>query len=166
MRIVVSIIILLIIAFLTVIFLGAVLSSDFEKTERQSFSIPVKTAWDFISQVDNYPQFREEYYSVQIIDKRKGFPFRWQAFMTDGKLAVYQINNYVPQKHLSYQLIRSNNEMTGNWDFYFFGDSTNCTIEITETSRMGNPIEKVYWYFTDRGKRIDREFELIEGLEK
>ncbi|MEA3444289.1 MAG: hypothetical protein U9R19_06120 [Bacteroidota bacterium] len=166
MRFVISIIVFFIIAFLAVLFLSVVLPSDYENTERQSFAVPVEEAWNFISRVKGYPKFREEYYYVQVLSKRKNHVYQWQAYMSDGKLAVYQINNFMPQKHLSIELIRCNNKMTGNWDFYFFGDTTNCTIEITENSTMDDPIEKVIWYLTNRNSRINREFELIEGLEE
>lgn len=164
MRYVISIIVLASLLFLAVIFLGLVLPAEYEKTETRSFNVPVSVAWDFITDVDSYPKHRDEYSAIQELSQGNEHIVEWQAYMTDGKLAVYRINEYAPNTHFSYQLLKSSNEMTGVWNFFFVGDSINCTIEITEQSRMDNPIEKVYWYFFERGSRIDREFELIEGL--
>lgn len=166
MRYVISIIILVCIAYLAVLFLGIVLPSDFDKTERRSYTIPIDTAWEYVTQVENYPQHREAYDAVREMSQKDGHLFQWQAFMMDGEIAVYQVNGFVKNKHFSYQLLKSSNDMTGNWNFYFSGDSIHCTIEITEQSRVENPIEKVFWYFFYQGERIDREFELLEGLEE
>ena len=165
MRYVILIIVLACIAYLAVLFLAFVLPSEYEKTETRSFNVPVTVAYDFITNVENYPEHRDEYSAIQELSRSNERLVEWQAFMVDGKLAVYRVNEYIPNTHFSYQLLKSSNEMTGNWNFFFVGDSTTCTIEITEQSRMYNRIEKVYWYFFERNSRIDREFELIEGLE-
>jgi hypothetical protein len=140
------------------------LPAEFETTKMKSFNVPVHVAWEFITSVEDYPEHRDEYSAIQEISRRNGHMYEFQALMTDGKLAAYQINNYVPEKHFSYQLMKSSHEMKGFWNFFFYGDSAQCTIEITEQSRMGNPIEKVFWYLTNRSSRIDREFELLEEL--
>ncbi len=163
MRYVILIIILFIFIFIAVLIFGLVLSPEYESAQKKSFAIPIETAWDFYSNVENFPKFRNDYYAVQVLNERKGHPFQWQVYTTDGKLAVYQVNNLVKNKHLSIQLIRSNNKMTGTWDYFFYGDSLNCTVEISERSRMDDPIEKVYWYLTGRNNRIEREFSLFSN---
>ena len=165
MRYVISLIVLACILYLIIIVLGIVLPANYEVSKTKTFNIPIEEAWNFVAKVENYPSYRDEYFAVREISQRKGHTFEWQAFMADGKLAMYQINDFDQNKHLSYDLIRSSNEMTGSWNFFFFGDSTQTTLEITEASQMNNPIEKVYWYFTNRNSRINREFELIESLE-
>lgn len=166
MKYVISIIIFVCLVYLGILFLGIVLPSEFEKTERRSFAVPIDVAWDFVTHIENYPQYRDEYSAIQELNQKDGHTYQWQAFTTDGKILVYQVNDFVRNKQFSYQLIKSNDEITGNWIFYFMGDSVNCIIEIAEQSQVKDPIEKVVWYFFHQGERLDREFDLLKSMEQ
>jgi len=155
-------------SFLLFLFLGIFLGAGFLQKEDflgsrvETIPAPVDRVWDYLIDIQDFPNRRIEINSIRIDAIREdGLPVRWSLITDQGGTLEFELGDMIPQKKFQTKLLDSSFKMTGVWTYELTPKGNNTELRLTEESKITSPVIRGAFLFSGREANIQREMESV-----
>jgi uncharacterized protein YndB with AHSA1/START domain len=117
--------------------IGATLPQNHVVSRSLKISAPPDTVWGIITNVADFPKWRND---VKSVEQVKGTTlFTWREITAHGKL-TFEATKFERPQHLVAHIADKDQGFGGNWDYQIEPDGNGSKITITEFGEVYNPL--------------------------
>jgi carbon monoxide dehydrogenase subunit G len=117
--------------------IGATLPQNHVVSRSARLSVPPDTVWSIITNVADFPKWREDVKSVETV--QGAAVFTWRENMSHGKL-TFEATTFDAPTHLVAHIVGKSEGFGGNWDYQIQPAGAGSKITITENGEVYNPL--------------------------
>lgn len=118
---------------------GAMLPEAHTASRWATYNRPPAEIWAVITDFSNYPSWRPEVRSVEMLPGQNGLP-AWREIDSHGNSIPYQVTEMRPPERLTAVIADPKLPFSGTWTWDIQPVNGGASVRIHETGRVHNPI--------------------------
>ena len=123
----------------TSIYLGSKISNRSSSITVKSYEANQNLIWATLLDIESYPLWKPNLKSVEMLGTNSKGYTKWKEHYGQGKIATYEISNYIPNSLIEVKILDSKKMSTGSWVYKLSsheerGVLTSKFYSITESS--------------------------------
>jgi uncharacterized protein YndB with AHSA1/START domain len=121
-----------------VLLIGTTLPQNHTASRAAHFNAPADSVWALITDVEQYPSWRRELDSVEVIQSPDG-KLTWREVSGSDKITFEAMTMERPSRFVA-RITDKGLQFGGSWDYHIEPDGSGSRITITENGEVYNPV--------------------------